>query len=615
MATGLLARGALLLAAVSAAGLLAAAPSASAAAPTTPAPPLTASTASSATPVAQCAVVPGRRSCLAERVPLPAPTAAQPNGRTAATAATSGYAPADLKSAYKLPNATTTATVAVVDAYDAPTIESDLAAYRATYGLPACTSANGCFQKVNQEGTAGPLPGLEPDPDGAGWAGESTLDVEMVSAVCPTCHILLVEADDDDRSGQADLELGVRQAVALGAKYVSMSWGGTEFGAETSFDAQYFPANTGVVYTAASGDNGYGSWWPAADPNVVSVGGTALSPANNARGWTEAAWGNGVSSPRGDGTGSGCSAVETRAHWQVIAPISTLCPRRALNDVSVVGDPSTGVRVYQGGAWWKYGGTSVGAPLIAAMYALAGPASTVPAPAYPYLRRTSFNDVTSGVNGSCGNALCRAGAGWDGPTGLGSPNGVVGFLAVAPSTIKLRNPGTQTSWSGSPSGINVQGVDSSRLAITYTTSGLPPGTSMRVDGIIVGTPTHPATYQVVVTGRDPLGSTGQVSFRWTVKPHHIVPAYTPRIAGALHRGSVVTAVWGGFHLDVVHGAALRPVTHVRWYANGRIISGATGLSFKIPANYAHALLQYKVTATQIYYVSYTYSTPRSAPVS
>jgi subtilase family serine protease len=327
-----------------------------------------------------------------------------------------GFGPSDLRSAYKLPagGAGAGATVAVVDAYNDPTAESDLGVYRSRYSLPACTTANGCFRKVNQRGAASPLPGAD-----AGWAAEESLDVDMVSATCPSCHILLVEAMS---STDSDVFSGVNTAVRLGARYVSNSYGGSESSGQPTSDSLYF-RHPGVAITASAGDSGYGVSYPASSRYVTAVGGTALLRAANGRGWSESAW---------SGAGSGCSASETRPGWQTVA---THCAHRAVADVSAVADPGTGVAVYDtyggGGGWAIYGGTSVSSPIIASVYALAGVPGAGAFPAsYPYAHRTGFFDVMVGRNGTCANVLlCHAGPSWDGPTGLGTPNGVSGFVA------------------------------------------------------------------------------------------------------------------------------------------------------------------------------------------
>ena len=327
-----------------------------------------------------------------------------------------GYGPADLQSAYALPSTTGGGgqTVAIVDAFDNPNAEADLTVYRAQFGLPPCTTANGCFSKVNQGGLASPLP----TPD-AGWAAEISLDVQMVSAVCPNCRILLVEANSNLNS---DLFTAVNQAVALGAKFVSNSYGASENIGETDSDA--FFNHPGVAITVSSGDNGFGVSYPASSKYVTAVGGTSLTRTGSGRGWAETAW---------NGAGSGCSLFEDKPAVQTDPD----CAKRSVADVSAVGDPHTGVAVYntfQAPGWAVYGGTSVSSPIVAGVYALAGtPVAGSYPNAYPYATPSALNDVTSGSNGSCGGGyLCTAVPGYDGPTGLGTPNGVRAFAPAGP---------------------------------------------------------------------------------------------------------------------------------------------------------------------------------------
>jgi subtilase family serine protease len=323
-----------------------------------------------------------------------------------------GYGPSDLQSAYKLPSATAGSgqTVAIVDAYNDPTAEADLAVYRSQYGLPACTTANGCFKKVSQTGSTTSLPATD-----AGWATEISLDLDMVSAVCPNCHILLVEAKT---SSFANLGKAVNEAATLHATEISNSYGG---GDTADSSAPYYN-HPGIMITASSGDSGYGVQFPASSHYVTAVGGTTLTTASNARGWSETVW---------SGAGSGCSTLN--AALTGASTFNTGCAKRAEADVSAVADPNTGVAVYdstpyQGFSGWQvYGGTSVASPVIASVYALAGNAATA-TNNYPYAHSTSFFDVTSGSNGSCSpSQLCTARVGWDGPTGLGTPNGTGGF--------------------------------------------------------------------------------------------------------------------------------------------------------------------------------------------
>jgi subtilase family serine protease len=326
-----------------------------------------------------------------------------------------GYGPADLAAAYKLPtSAGRGQTVAIVDAFDDPNAEADLAVYRSTFGLPACTTGNGCFRKVNQRGDASPLP--EPD---AGWGVEISLDVQMVSAVCPRCHILLVEGDDNSLESLVE---AVDTAVRLGATEVSNSYGADEFTGVLDFAAHY--AHRGVPITVSSGDAGFGTaQFPAAFGSVIAVGGTTLERAEGRRGFTESAW---------SGAGSGCSAWIDKPRWQH----DPNCQMRTTADVSAVADPDTGLAVYDtfglgaDAGWIVVGGTSASAPIIAGVYALAGDGTRVNDASRLYARpaRTHLFDVIGGSNGFCGgDYLCTALPGYDAPTGLGTPNGVGAF--------------------------------------------------------------------------------------------------------------------------------------------------------------------------------------------
>ncbi len=354
----------------------------------------------------------------------------RPDGVTplATTSYVNGYSPSNLASAYKWADPTGAAwtsngqTVAIVDAYDNPNAYSDLTAYRSQFGLPPCTTDSGCFRKINQRG------GSTAPAGDTGWGQEIDLDIEMVSAVCPNCKILLVEADSNSF---ANLGAAVNQAATQGATEISNSYGtSSEFSGELTYESQYYN-HPGIAVTASSGDNGYGVEFPAVSRYVVAVGGTSLtSTTASARGWSETAW---------SGAGSGCSAYVAKPTWQKDAG----CARRTVADVSAVADPNTGVAVYDsygstGGAnWLVFGGTSVASPIIASVYGLAGDAATVSYPAaIPYARTSSLFDVTSGSNGNCGGKrrgvvtysyYCTAGPGYDGPTGLGTPNGTAGF--------------------------------------------------------------------------------------------------------------------------------------------------------------------------------------------
>ena len=334
------------------------------------------------------------------------------SGQPLATSSPSGYGPADLQGAYNLPSSTAGGgqTIAIVDAYDDPNAESDLAVYRSQFvGLPPCTTANGCFRKVNQTG------GTKYPRGNMGWAEEISLDLDMASAICPNCKILLVEASSNSF---ANLAAAVDEAASLGANVISNSYGGGEYSGEVN-DQEHFN-HPGIAITVSSGDGGFGVEFPAASQYVTAVGGTSLTRDASTRGWSETVW---------SGAGSGCSAFIAKPSWQSDA----LCSRRTVADVSAVADPNTGVAVYDTyrlhpGGWLVFGGTSVSAPIIGSVYALAGNSGSITYGSYPYSHTSSLFDVISGSNGSCGGTyLCTGAVGYDGPTGNGTPISTGGF--------------------------------------------------------------------------------------------------------------------------------------------------------------------------------------------
>ncbi|PYC80855.1 hypothetical protein C7C46_11965 [Streptomyces tateyamensis] len=444
----------------------------------------------------------GQMACLALKRTDLSPNALTPN------ATPSGFGPSDLQSAYKLPsNGGSGQTVAIVDAMDDPNAESDLAAYRSQYGLPACTTANGCFKKIDQNG------GTNYPTADSGWAGEISLDLDMVSAVAPNAHILLVEATS---ANMGDLGTSVNQAVSQGAKFVSNSYGGSEDSTDTTSDTQYFN-HPGVAITVSAGDSAYGAEYPAASKYVTSVGGTALKRDSSARGWSESVW----STSSTEGTGSGCSAYDAKPSWQT----DTGCAKRTISDVSAVADPATGVAVYQtygGSGWAVYGGTSASSPIIASVYADAGTPGASDYPAkYPYAHTSALNDVTSGNNGSCSPSyLCTAGTGYDGPTGLGTPNGTAAFTtggSTGGNTVTVNSPGNQSTTTGGSVSLQISASDSaSGQTLTYSATGLPTGLSISTSGLISGTASTAGPYNVTVTAKDPTGATGSTTFSWTV---------------------------------------------------------------------------------------------------
>lgn len=341
-------------------------------------------------------------------------------GSPKAATTPSGFGPADFHGAYTgAVNAPNKQIIAIVDAYDDPSILSDLNKYSTTFGIPTMPACSGtisasavpCFQKVDQTG------GTSYPQVNAGWALEIALDVESAHAMCQNCGILLVEASSNS---YANLMAAVDRAVAMGATVISNSYGSSEFSGENAYDSHFnIP---GVAITFSSGDNGYGASYPAASPFVTAVGGTRLNLNADKTYNSETAW---------SGSGSGCSAYETKPIFQT----DPSCLNRMISDVSADADPNTGAAVYdsvryQGRkGWFKVGGTSLASPLVAGMYALAGGVpSGVQGNSLPYNNTAALHDVISGSNGSCGGTyFCTALTGYDGPTGLGTPNGTGAF--------------------------------------------------------------------------------------------------------------------------------------------------------------------------------------------
>ena len=331
------------------------------------------------------------------------------NANASPNAVPSGYGPADLRSAYNSPaSGGSGRIIAIVDAYGYTNAEADLGKYRAQYGLSPCTTANGCFTKIDQNG------GTNYPRVNTGWAQEQALDLDMASAMCSDCKILLVQASS---ATLANLAAAVNTAAARGAFVISNSYGGGEAGS-TSYESAY--NHPGTAITVSTGDSGYGAQFPATSNHVIAVGGTALTRAANSRGWNETAWSSG---------GSGCSTVYAKPSYQG----DPLCGMRMEADISAVGDPNTGVAVYgpnghgSQSSWLVFGGTSVSAPLIGGMYGVTGKVASAASTIYAD-SAGGFNDVSSGTNGSCGGTYyCTAGAGYDGPTGRGTPSGAAGL--------------------------------------------------------------------------------------------------------------------------------------------------------------------------------------------
>jgi hypothetical protein len=430
-----------------------------------------------------------------------------------------------LRGAYTLPaetSASAAQTVAVVDAYNDPSAEADLAVFDQTFALPECTTGNGCFHKVNQEGNVSPLPPNPPIGQG-GWIGETSLDVQMARAICQSCHVLLVEGND---ASFENLGLAVNGAVKAGATEVSNSYESTstETAAEQLLNEKYYK-HAGVVIAASAGDCGYrdqnnpdgdancngrpnNASFPASSPNVVAVGGTSLT--ESAGSWASTVWGN---------TGGGCSSVFSAPVWQTGTAnwSSTGCgTERLLADIAAVANPHTGVNVYVGTpmepgfptGWFVFGGTSASSPIVAGEYGLAGGARGVEYPArtpYSYIGASSdLYDVVSGANGNCGKVSCVASAGYDGPSGVGSPVGLGAFSPTAGSPANTALPSisgtaekghtltaTAGKWTLSPTAAGLQWEDcnsagsgcvpiQSATASTYTLTWRDEGSTIRV---------------------------------------------------------------------------------------------------------------------------------------
>lgn len=353
----------------------------------------------------------GNATCFAEKLVDDHGVAVNAAGGKVTARAVSGLTPSNVQDAYKTTGVKSKGrTVAIVDAYGYPNAERDLGVYRKQFGLSACTKANGCLTIMSQTGSTTSLPKTD-----VGWAGEQALDLDAVSATCPDCKILLVQANSAsmDDIGEA-VNTAAKQA---GVVAISNSYGTGDVDDESLGAAYDHP---GIALTASSGDDGYeGPSFPASSHYVTAVGGTTLKTASNTRGWTESVW---------KGSGSGCTTKNEAPEGQ--DSDITKCTGRAMADVAAVADPSTGLAVYapttaSSSSWAVYGGTSLSAPVVAAVYALSGDTDGY-ANTIPYAHESELFDVTSGDNGDCDN-WCTAKEGWDGPTGLGTPNGVGAF--------------------------------------------------------------------------------------------------------------------------------------------------------------------------------------------
>jgi hypothetical protein len=511
-------------------------------------------TPSTTQPYAACPPTPaGEAACQA----VIEPAGAKLDSMSAATAAPatsgidgSGLAPAELQSAYKLPSSSAGSgqTVAIVDAYNDPTAESDLAAYRSAYGLPSCTSAGGCFDKVSQTGSTSYPP--QPTAEEGDWPVEESLDLDMVSAICPNCHIMLVEANS---AGMGDLGTAENEAVKLGAAAVSNSWGSFEFQGETSYDS-YFD-HPGIPITVASGDWGYDNdeynagvpSYPAASPDVIAVGGTVLTPASNSRGWSESVWSR---------SGSGCSVYEAKPSYQT----DSGCSKRTTNDIAAVAEDlsiyDTSGTSGEGklAGWYTVGGTSAATPIIAAVEALSGSETRSLGASAFYKNPSSFFAVMSGSNGSCGGSyLCTGGSGYRGPTGVGTPDGVLSQSSTPP-------PPALAVTSVSPA----EGSTRGGTSVVIKGTGFVKGATVKIAGKASSVTVHSETEitavtpsasagsdEVIVTDEHGTSSAGP-KYAYVAPPVPAVSSVSPA-EGSTHGGAAVTITGSGF----VSGATVK----------------------------------------------------------
>ena len=502
-------------------------------------------------------------------------TATKAGANAAAAATPSGYSPAQLQSAYNLTTASATGgtsggtpeVIAVIDSYDDATAAADLAAYRTQFGLAPCVTGTGvgCLVKVNENNQTSPLPSAPPASAGD-WTLQESANIDAITAICPNCEILLVEANST-----SDTDLGQAAITAENdSDFVTGGWGESEFPGETADDQLYLNA-PGKALVFPGGDTGYGTDWPAASQYVTSVGGTTLTAdATVSRGYDETAW---------SGTGSGCTIFEPKPSWQKSDDTSpTGCLNRTQNDVAAVGDPSTGVAVYDSTAsasgdnrtagWDDVGSTSIAASIVTAAYALNGlpRAGTYPA-SYPYQSGNSsdFNAVTSGSNGTCESNrayLCHGQSGFNGPAGQGTLNGAAGLAYSGNGdTVTVPNPGNNAmGWSQVSLRIPLQASDSdASQAITWSAAGLPERLTINsATGVISGDLSAfdaGTDNKVTATATDASGASGSVTFDLSV----LTPLRTNWIN---HPGPFASGVSGMCIDDPSGNTAAGTVIHV-----------------------------------------------------
>jgi PKD repeat protein len=539
---------------------------------------------------------PGEATCMA-LASRPA-TAATANSQYTVSAAYpvgpggAGYTPGDLQTAYGVSSLAATAgagqTVGIVDFGGDTHIASDLATFDAQYNLPGCTAANGCLTIVNENGAAAPIPADNEDDD-----VETSLDLEAVHSLCESCKILLVEIQQTDGGAYtSDIDKGENTAVALGADEVSNSFGGPEDDAsDPAFD------HPGVALVASAADQGYDFWddpydyddpgvpsSPASYSTVIAAGGTQLELNADGTRKTETVWNEDpIGDAAADGaTGGGCSQFVSAPAWQLSLPNwseSGCGTDRLDNDVSAIADPDPGFDIYDSvdwssTGWGQVGGTSLSSPVLTGIIALAGGPGGIDYPARTVYANSAaspldFFDVTSGGNAICkggsdkpgstcatdaandgetinsgddcgGTIACNAGAGYDGPTGVGTPNGIAGFVPAPPTAVI-----------SAPSGALVAGTSGSFSAQSSTATA---GATLQSyawdfgDGTSASgaTPTHTyasaGTYTVTLTVTDSGGRTASASATVDVTPAPVTPPATSGPAPTLTPVATVPVV-------------------------------------------------------------------------
>ncbi|MCL2541009.1 MAG: hypothetical protein FWE71_00950 [Nocardioidaceae bacterium] len=529
-----------------------------------------------------------------------------------------GWGASQLKSTYNpaglAPSGTPT--IAIVDAFDYANAAADLAKYRSANGLPACTVASGCLSIVNQNLKTSPLPPAPTAKDD--WTSESALDLDMASAVCPRCHLRLVEATNDTGNG---LFTG---AVAAGKvdHYVSMSWGGAD---DSSIPRSEF-ANPSTLFTAASGDDGYdGTSEPTGDApstmtDVVAVGGVQITNPGD----TPASWSDSFGK-----SGSSCSTLTPTPPAQ--SGLDTGCQYKASSDVSAVADTGTaqsgGLAIYDtsnGNTGWEaMAGTSAAAPIVAALYAIVGN-HTDPSTPYDASGDTKLmTDVTTGGdNGTCGAPLCTPGTGWDGPTGIGTPvtpealGLPLGSMGLAASRLQATYR-KATSVSTAITLVDDKGTRQTLKTSTATVTGLPTGLHAAVSGgdlKITGTPTQtPSSGRATVdlTGTTPAGrsASGTVTLPWTIGKATFVATKKVAISGTVAHGKTVRAVMPALHTNTATGALVTPSWKVTWRLAGKVVH--TGTTYRLPASAKGRKLQARAQASKTYYATKTFSSATS----